>query len=121
MRYSSPTYNSSATQATGHSNFFAEDFYVKEVLRKKISLRENLYLVQDHLGNVRVVLTDEQQQNNYPPASMETAQATTEEALYSNVNTTRNDFPTGYPTNDTYTKPNAKVANTNGSGNKIAP
>jgi RHS repeat-associated protein len=51
---------------------------------------------------------------------METPQSTTEEAIYSGVNTTRNDLPAGYPT-DTYTNPNNKVAKVNGSGNKIGP
>ncbi|MDZ4796384.1 MAG: RHS repeat-associated core domain-containing protein [Bacteroidota bacterium] len=51
---------------------------------------------------------------------METAQATTEEALYANLPQTREDKPAGYPT-DTYTNPNDKVAKANGSGNKIGP
>ena len=67
-----------------------------------------------------MVLTEKQDTSFYPAATMETAQATTEEALYANVNTTRVDKPTGYP-NDTYTNPNDKVAKTNGSGNKIGP
>ena len=67
------------------------------------------YMLKDHLGNVRMVLTEEQQENQYPAATMETAQTTTEEALYSNVNTTRNDLPSGYP-GDSYTNPNDKVA-----------
>ncbi len=70
--------------------------------------------------NVRMVLTEEQKTDLYSPASMETAQATTEEALYANVSTTRADKPSGYP-NDSYTNPNNKVAKTNGSGNKIGP
>lgn len=60
------------------------------------------------------------QQDPYPPASMENAQSTTENALYSNIDATRNDKPAGYP-NDTYTNPNDKVAKTNGNGNKIGP
>ena len=79
------------------------------------------YFLKDHLGNVRMVLTDQVQQNAYPPASMEIADCGVENALYSNVNTTRNDLPPGYPTNDTYTNPNNKVSKTNGSGNKIGP
>ena len=67
------------------------------------------YFIKDHLGNVRMVLTDEQRTDAYPAASMETAQAATEEALYANLNTTRSDKPAGYP-NDPYTNPNAKVA-----------
>lgn len=78
------------------------------------------YFEKDHLGNVRMVLTEEQKTDAYPPASMETAQATTEEALYANVNTTRVTKPSGYPT-DNYTNPNNNVAETNGSGNKIGP
>jgi RHS repeat-associated protein len=96
-------YEKALTTCTALPNRFIYDFFVK-----------------DHLGNVRVVLTDEQQSDCYPPASMETAQSTTEEALFSNVGTTRNDLPAGYPT-DTYTNPNNKVAKTNGSGNKIGP
>lgn len=67
-----------------------------------------------------MVLTEQKDTSYYPPASMETAQATTEEALYANVSETRVDKPAGYPT-DTYTDPNDKVALTNGNGNKIGP
>jgi len=69
---------------------------------------------------VRVLLTEEQQTDHYPAASMETAQATTEEALYGNISTTRVNKPSGYPT-DTYTNPNDKVALVRGDGNKIGP
>jgi hypothetical protein len=78
------------------------------------------YLLKDHLGNVRVVLTDEQQQDAYPAATMELAQATTEESFYTGLNTTRIDKPVGYPVDNT-TTPNDKVAKVNGSGNKIGP
>jgi RHS repeat-associated protein len=78
------------------------------------------YMLKDHLGNVRAVLTDEQKVDAYPAATMETAQATTEELLYANVNTTRNDKPAGYPTDNT-TSPNDKLAKLSGSGNKIGP
>ncbi|HEV8283653.1 MAG TPA: RHS repeat-associated core domain-containing protein [Chitinophagaceae bacterium] len=78
------------------------------------------YFLKDHLGNVRMVLTEEQKTDAYPPASMETAQASTEGLFYSNVDVTRTAKPGGYPT-DTYTNPNDYVAKTNGSGNKIGP
>ncbi|MEQ1676219.1 MAG: DUF6443 domain-containing protein [Chitinophagaceae bacterium] len=78
------------------------------------------YMIKDHLGNVRMVLTEQQITDAYPPASMETAQATTEEALYANLPATRVSKPAGYPA-DTYTNPNDEVAKTNGSGNKIGP
>src|SRR5690606_4750626 len=80
------------------------------------------YFLKDHLGNIRMVLTEQKDTSFYPPASMETAQATTEEALYANLPSTRTAISTisGYPT-DNYTTPNAYVAKTNGSGNKIGP
>ncbi|PZR23863.1 MAG: hypothetical protein DI535_23135 [Citrobacter freundii] len=78
------------------------------------------YFVKDHLGNVRMVLTNESRTDAYPVASMETAQATTEEAIYGNVSSTRVDKPSGYPT-DTYTNPNDKVSLVRGDGNKIGP
>lgn len=76
------------------------------------------YFLKDHLGNIRMVLTDEQQTDAYPPASMETAQATTEDLYYSNIATTRTAKPSGYPT-DNYTTPNDYVSKVRGDGNKI--
>jgi RHS repeat-associated protein len=69
------------------------------------------YMLKDHLGNVRMVLTEEAKTDAYPAASMETAQSATEEALYANLPQTRTLISTiaGYP-NDTYTSPNAYVA-----------
>ena len=78
------------------------------------------YFLKDHLGNIRMVLTDEQKTDAYPPASMEPAQAAIETALYANINNTREAKPNGYP-NDPYTNPNDYVAKTIGSGNKIGP
>ncbi len=96
------------------------------------------YFIKDHasaslstgLGNVRMVLTEEQKTDPYPPASMlaptaplgEAAQGTTEERFYANLPSTRTAISaiSGYPT-DTYTNPNEKVARINGSGNKIGP
>ncbi|MCS6283663.1 MAG: hypothetical protein HUM72_24330 [Dolichospermum sp.] len=70
-----------------------------------------------------MVLTDEQQTDAYPVASMETANAASEKLYYSNIDETRADKPAGYP-NDTYTNPNDKVARLNGSNSsskKIGP
>ena len=41
------------------------------------------YFLKDHLGNIRMVLTDEQQTDAYPAASMETDQLGTEKMFYS--------------------------------------
>jgi RHS repeat-associated protein len=69
---------------------------------------------------VRMVLKSETKTDQYPAATMETAQASSEEALYSNISTTRVAKPAGYPT-DTYTNPNAYVARVNGGTQKIGP
>ncbi|WP_073076988.1 DUF6443 domain-containing protein [Chitinophaga jiangningensis] len=58
------------------------------------------YFLKDHLGNVRTVLTEHNDQTIYA-ATMETAKASTEEALFSNVSTTRADLPVGYPADET--------------------
>lgn len=71
------------------------------------------YFIKDHLGNVRVVLTNEEQTDSYPAATMETANATIEETYYINLPETRVDPPTGYPSNPPYG--NAKVAKLNGN------
>ena len=78
------------------------------------------YFIKDHLGNTRMVLTDEQQTDAYPVASMETATAASEKLYYSNIDETRADKPAGYP-EDTYTNPNEKVAKLNGNAKKIGP
>jgi RHS repeat-associated protein len=80
----------------------------------------NDYFIRDHLGNVRMVLTDEYKTYGYPPASMELAKATTEEALYGNVATSRADKPSLYPADGT-TDPNDKVARVGGNYPKIGP
>jgi len=71
------------------------------------------YMLKDHLGNVRVVLTEEQQTDMYPAATMELATATIEESLYDNISYTRDDPPQDYPAD---TPPgNAKVARVKGN------
>jgi len=67
------------------------------------------YMLKDHLGNVRAILTEEQKVDHYPAATMETAQTTTEENFYANLNTTREPKPSGYPVDNT-TSPNDYVA-----------
>ena len=82
------------------------------------------YFIKDHAGNVRTLLTEENRQDNYPIATMDstTAIANTEEAFYANLPQTRTVQPAGYPT-DPYSVPNAntKVAMVQGNGNKTGP
>ena len=90
-------------------------------IRKKGSGFVYDYFIKDHLGNVRTMLTEDTQSDQYPAATMETANATIEETYYSNLPATRVDAPSGYPAN---TPPgNAKVAKTSGASgqNKIGP
>ena len=46
------------------------------------------YFLKDHLGNVRMMLTEEQQQDKYPVASLETSKLSTEQNFYS-INTSQ--------------------------------
>jgi len=80
------------------------------------------YFIKDHLGNTRMVLTDEQESDKYIAATMEVADSAQENLYYSNLSNTRTDLPAGYPT-DTTTNPNNKVARLNGgsAGPKIGP
>jgi RHS repeat-associated protein len=66
------------------------------------------YMLKDHLGNIRMVLTEETRTDAYPSATMEDANATVEETYYSNLPDTRIDPPSGYPANTP--SGNAKVA-----------
>ncbi len=82
------------------------------------------YFEKDHLGNTRMVLTQQKDTAKYL-ASGELAYRTTESQLFSNITTTaipRTSAP-GYPTDLTVTNPNDYVFKVNGNtgGNKIGP
>ncbi len=80
------------------------------------------YMLKDHLGNVRMVLTEELQTDMYPAATMETAAAANEELYYSNLPSTRTTtLPAGYPANTP--AGNAKVAKVSAAAGsqKIGP
>ena len=72
------------------------------------------YMLKDHLGNVRMVLTEEVQTSAYPVASMEPAQEANESLYYTNINSTiRSTKPANYPA-DSYTSPNQYAAKLRG-------
>ena len=72
------------------------------------------YFVKDHLGNIRVVLTEQTDFSMYT-ASMEPESAAVENALFSNIDATRESKPSGYPEDATTAQSTAntqKAANT---------
>ncbi len=79
------------------------------------------YFIKDHLGNTRLVMTEQTDLNVYA-ATMESAVAAKETALFSNVSETRVSKPVGYPTDESAGK-NEFVSklNANGSKSKIGP
>ncbi|MCW3467948.1 DUF6443 domain-containing protein [Chitinophaga nivalis] len=78
------------------------------------------YFVKDHLGNTRLVLTEQRDFSMYA-ATMETPAAAKEAQLFSNIDDTRAPKPVGYPAEDTAQNESvAQLAAKNG-GKKIGP
>ncbi|GEP93834.1 hypothetical protein CCY01nite_00940 [Chitinophaga cymbidii] len=79
------------------------------------------YFLKDHLGNTRMVLTEDADTNVYA-ATMETASSPVENALYRNIDAARSTKPVGYPA-DATTNPNDYVAKLHAGtgGQKIGP
>ncbi|HLG40854.1 MAG TPA: RHS repeat-associated core domain-containing protein, partial [Chitinophagaceae bacterium] len=79
------------------------------------------YFIKDHLGNVRMVLTDEVKTNSYPAATMEVATINNEEIYYDNLLNTQVNKPNWF--SDALYSTNAKVAQVkNATGiQKIGP
>jgi RHS repeat-associated protein len=65
-------------------------------------------MLKDHLGNVRMVLTEEQQTDMYPAATMEVATINTEATYYGNLTNTQLAKPSFF--SDPLYTTNAKVA-----------
>jgi len=76
------------------------------------------YFIKDHLGNTRMVLTEEQQSDAYPEATMELANNAIESAFYTKIPETRVAKPAGYIGDQNTLNYVSKV---NGAGNKIGP
>jgi len=76
------------------------------------------YFLKDHLGNVRMVLTQEKDTAQYI-ATMEAAYRNTENQLFYNIPLTSyaRSAVSGYPTDNT-TVPNDSLARVNGNGPK---
>ena len=77
------------------------------------------FMERDHLGNTRVLLTQEKDTAQYM-ATMEAAYRPTELALFYNIDSTSAAKPAGYPTDGT-TNPNDSVAMVDGNTHKMGP
>jgi RHS repeat-associated protein len=61
------------------------------------------YFIKDHLGDIRVVYTEQSDLTTYM-AGMEPSAAAVENSLFSNVDNTRQQKPSGYPNSDSTNK-----------------
>ncbi|WP_142686614.1 DUF6443 domain-containing protein, partial [Chitinophaga polysaccharea] len=79
------------------------------------------YFIKDHLGNIRMVLSENNDVNSYV-ATMETSSAAKESALFSNIDNSRTAKPAGYPADESAGS-NASVAKLTAAngGKKIGP
>ncbi|WP_147320134.1 DUF6443 domain-containing protein [Chitinophaga silvisoli] len=78
------------------------------------------YFEKDHLGNTRIVLGMQTDTSVYA-ATMESGKSAYENAIFANIENTRDSIPVGYPADPT-TNPNAFVAKLNAvSGQKVGP
>ena len=78
------------------------------------------FMERDHLGNTRILLTQEKDTAHYI-ATMEALYRSTEMALFYNIDSTSAPKPPGYPTTDVTTNPNDSVAKVDGNGHKMGP
>lgn len=78
------------------------------------------YFIRDHLGNIRVLLTEQKDTAFYPMASLETATLGTEKLYYAKLDSGRVNKNTvsGYPS-DGATTPNDYIQRLNGNGIRI--
>ena len=80
------------------------------------------FFEKDHLGNTRIILTQEKDSAGYL-ASMEAATRSTEVQLFSNITTTcyARNLVSGYPDDLTYSPVNDSVSRLDGNGPRLGP
>jgi RHS repeat-associated protein len=78
------------------------------------------YFLKDHLGDTRMVLTEEQRTDAYPMATMEVGDSSLENTYYAGLDQTRTAISSvsGYPT-DNSTNPNQYVAAVGGASSSV--
>ena len=76
------------------------------------------FFEKDHLGNTRVLLTQQKDTAQYV-ATMEAAYRNTGNQLFNNLSGYPRASVSGYPADFSYTNPNDSVARVNGSGPKV--
>jgi RHS repeat-associated protein len=74
---------------------------IKRDANRQISEWPSDYFIKDHLGSVRMVLTDEYRRNQYPSATFEDATLSNEQLYYENVNVGRTARPGAFYTSST--------------------
>lgn len=107
-------------QFMSHEEGRARWAYHKHLLGDTLYAWEYDFVEKDHLGNTRVLLTQEKDTATYM-ATMEGAYRKTEDALFYGIDSTVAARPSGYPNDLTYSNPNDSVSKLNGNGPKIGP
>ena len=109
-------------QFVGHEEGRARWAYHKYLSGDSAYGWEYDFAEKDHLGNERVLLSQEKDTTQYV-ATMEAAYRTTEDALFYGLDSSsyaRKDI-LGYPDDETITSPNDSVIRLNGNGPKVGP
>ena len=80
------------------------------------------YFLKDHLGDTRMVLTEENDTTIYA-ATMEASKSSVEDSLFNNINTTQYPTPTGFEPSSGGDTSNHYVSRVNGGtgGNRVGP
>ena len=114
---SSPLQHGDVLQFVGHEEGRIRVLYNNTTNSNTVTGYAFDYFVKDHLGNTRLVLTDEIVSDPPYLATMETGNATAEQLVFANVSQTRVPKPSGFDAQSG----NQSVALTNFNSNKIGP
>lgn len=113
-------YQNDTMQFIGHEEGRARWAFHKYVNGTTAYKWEYDFFEKDHLGNTRVVLSQQKDTAQYV-ATMEAAYRNTENQLFYNLSGYPRAAVSGYPADYTYTNPNDSVARVNGNGPKVGP